>query len=249
MSLVPISFGADANPPLILVHDISGSPFVYLPFGLHPALSQYTIYGISALSETPTSKSQEFEYSSVSAWAEAYASLIESELKEELASDGRVVLGGWSLGGILAAEIARIFAERSEKNIQVLGLLLVDTYAPWHPLLRIGPRGLEVGGVEIKAAYFSPVEMVRIGELLGRTERTAWPGMDRTQCPAWLITPSVSGANGLEEWFDNNAGSGHVRRIAQEKPGCDHFSMMDPGGVWIEEVISTISNTLEEMNT
>ncbi|KAJ7129346.1 Alpha/Beta hydrolase protein [Mycena epipterygia] len=249
MSLVPISFGADANPPLILVHDISGSPFAYLPFGLHPTLSQYTIYGISALSESPTSKSQGFEYSSVSAWAEAYASLIESELKEELASYGRVVLGGWSLGGILAAEIARIFAERSEKNIRVLGLLLIDTYAPWHPLLRTGPRGLEAGGVEIKSAYFAPTEMIRIGELLGRTERTAWPGMDRTQCPAWLITPTVFGANGLEEWFDDNPGRGRVRRIAQGKDGCDHFSMMDPGNIWIEEVVATISDALEEMRT
>lgn len=244
MSLVPLSFGADGNPPLILVHDISGSPFSYLPFGSHPSLSQYTIYGISALSESPSS--QAFEYSSISRWAQVYAALIESEFSEELEADGRVILGGWSLGGILAAEIARIFAARSERKIQVLGLILIDTYAPWHELLRTGPRGLEGGDREIESSYFTPAEMTRIGDLLGNTERTEWPGMDRTQCSAWLITPSVTGSNGLEEWFDANPG--RVRRICQGKDGCNHFSMMDANANWIEEVIAGVSDALGEFN-
>ncbi|KAJ7752805.1 Alpha/Beta hydrolase protein [Mycena maculata] len=242
MSVLPISFGAAGNPPLILVHDISGSSFPYVPFAMDPSLSQYTIYGISALSEPPSS--QRFEYSSVSAWARAYADLIESVLSEELGADGRVILGGWSLGGILAAEIARIFAARSESRIQVVGLVLIDTYAPWHELLRTGPRGLEVGGREIESAYFTPAELTRIGNLLSSTKRTEWPGMDHTQCPAWLITPTVSGFNGLDEWFDTKPG--RVRQIGQGKDGCDHFSMMDPTAGWIQEVIAGISDAIEE---
>ncbi|KAJ6538491.1 Alpha/Beta hydrolase protein [Mycena vulgaris] len=245
MSLVPLSFGEDGNAPLIiLIHDISGSPFSYLPFGSHPSLAQYTIYAVFALSESPSAKG--FEYSSVSAWAAAYVALIESELKDELDAGARIVLGGWSLGGILAAEIARIFAARAEKRIQVLGLVLIDTYAPWHALLRAGPRGLEGGGAEIASAYFTPAEMLRIWELVGGTERAAWPGVDGTQCPAWLITPSVAGANGLEEWFDKES-AGRVRRIGQGNAACNHFSMMDASAVWIEEVIAALSNVLREM--
>ncbi|KAJ7094483.1 Alpha/Beta hydrolase protein [Mycena belliarum] len=250
MALVPLSFGAAGNPPLILIHDISGSPFAYLPFASHLALSQYTIYGLSALSpESPPAAVQGFEYPSVSAWAEAYAALIESELKTELAADRRVVLGGWSLGGILAAEIARIFARRrSEKSVQVLGLVLIDTYAPWQPILRAGPRGLEgPGGAVVESAYFTPVELIGIVNLLEHTERAAWPGMDGTRCSAWLITPSVAAANGLEEWFDNN-GAGRVRRIGQGRDGCDHFSMMDPGAGWIDEVIVVVSDALQSFN-
>ncbi|KAJ7498618.1 Alpha/Beta hydrolase protein [Mycena latifolia] len=243
MSLVPLSFGADGNPPLILIHDISGSPFAYLPFGSHPSLSQYSIYGVSALPESATK--QPLEYSSISAWAEAYAALIETELKDELQADGRLILGGWSLGGILAAEIARIFARRRSEKIQVLGLILLDTYAPWRELLRSGPRGLEGGGAVIQSAYFTPAELSRIVDLLGRTERAAWPGMDGTQCSAWLITPSAAGANGLEEWFEDSAG--RVRRIGQGKDGCTHFSMMEAGAGWMEEVIAAVSDALEQM--
>ncbi|KAJ7618372.1 Alpha/Beta hydrolase protein [Mycena rosella] len=242
MSLVPLSFGADDNPPLIFIHDISGSPFSYLPFGLHSSLSQYTIYGLSALPEPPAT--QAVQYSTISAWGEAYAALIESELKDIRG----IVLGGWSLGGILAAEVARVFARRTGKRkgawIEVRGLILLDTYAPWlRNLLRAGRRGLEGGGVVIASAYFKPGEMMRIGELLGNTERTAWPGMDGTRCAAWLITPSAAGANGLEDWFEE----GRIRRIGQGKEACNHFSMMDAG--WIEEVIAGVSDALEGMRS
>ncbi|KAJ6539687.1 Alpha/Beta hydrolase protein [Mycena capillaripes] len=239
MSLVPLSFGADGNPRLILVHDISGSPFAYLPFCLDTSLSQYTIFGISALSESESP--QEFAYPSVSAWAEAYATLIESELCDELKTDGRVFLGGWSLGGLLAAEIARIFARRLAKKVHVLGLVLIDTYAPWHELpVRMGPRGLEGGGAVIESAYFTPAEMARIVDLLTATDRDAWPGMDRTGCPAWLFTPSVVGANGLEEWFPDEQ---RVRRIGRGKS--NHFSMMKEE--WIGEVIAGVHDALEEI--
>ncbi|KAJ7087398.1 Alpha/Beta hydrolase protein [Mycena crocata] len=243
MSLVPLSFGLDENPPVILVHDISGSPFAYLPFGSHPSLAQYTIYGISTLSHSATPlKTHDFEYSSIANWAAVYAALIESELVEVLKADRRIILGGWSLGGILATEMARIFAQRTGQRVHVVGLLLIDTYAPWCDLLHIGPAGLEVGGVKIESAYFTHTELIGIAGLLGRTDRRAWPGLDRTKCPAQLITPSSSGANGLEEWLGN---SGRIRRIGQGKQGCDHFSMMEKG--WIEEVIAVVSDALGEM--
>ncbi|KAJ6583767.1 Alpha/Beta hydrolase protein [Mycena sp. CBHHK59/15] len=243
MSLVPLSFGADGEPPLILVHDISGSPFAYIPFGSHPSLSQYTIYGLSALSESPSSTG--FDYPSVHTWAESYADLVLSELADDLDADARVVLGGWSLGGVLAAEMARVFAERNK--IRVVGLVLLDTYAPWHPRVRTGPSGSEGGsGVGIESAYFSPAEMTRIGDLLASTERAVWPGLDHTQCPAWLVTPSVAGANGFEEWF-GDLKAGRVCRIGQGKEGCDHFSMMDAEAGWIEEVIAELSDALKEM--
>ncbi|KAJ7044667.1 Alpha/Beta hydrolase protein [Mycena alexandri] len=243
MSLVPISFGAENNPPLVLIHDISGSPFAYLPFGLNALLSQYTIYGLSSLSPC-SSTAKGFGYPSITAWAEAYATIIESELSEELQVDERVVVGGWSLGGILAAEIARIFARRpAMSKIRVLGLILLDTYAPWHELVHTGPQGLEVGGMRVESGYFTPDELVRIGDVLSDTKRDMW-GMDRIGCSAWLITPNIVGANGLEEWFPDDR---RVRRIGQGKEGCDHFSMMDAKGEWINQVIAEVSSVLKEI--
>ncbi|KAJ6485131.1 Alpha/Beta hydrolase protein [Mycena vitilis] len=238
MSLLPISFGADGSPPLILVHDISGSPFAYLPFGSSPSLSQYTIYGISAHSESESP--QKFAYSSVSAWAEAYAALVESELREEIAADGRVFLGGWSLGGLLAAEMARIFARGSSKKVQVVGLVLIDTHAPWNAMLRMGLRGLEVDGTVIESLYFPLEEMGRIVRLLEATDRAAWPGIERTGCSARLITPNVAGANGLEEWFPDDQ---RIRRIGQGR--CGHLTMMREE--WIGEVIASVQDALKEM--
>ncbi|KAJ7228356.1 Alpha/Beta hydrolase protein [Mycena pura] len=246
MSVVPISFGASENPPLILIHDISGSPFPYLPFGLHQVLSQYTIYGVSALSESSAAPAS--THTSVSAWAEAYAALIEAEIGEELAAQyqGPVVLGGWSLGGILAAEIARVFRRRSAGRIRILGLILLDSHAPWclKERMLLGPRGVEIGGVVVESAYFTPADMSHIIDLLGRTGQDAWPGMDDIGCPAWLITPSAAGANGLEQWFPDNR---RVRRIGQDSEGCDHFSMMK--AEWIEQVIEGVLDALKEMRT
>ncbi|KAJ7741140.1 Alpha/Beta hydrolase protein [Mycena metata] len=238
MSLVPISFGAESNPPLVFIHDISGSPFAYLPFGLNALLSQYTIYGLSSLSESSTGKG--FGYSSIATWAEAYATMIESELSEE-----RIVLGGWSLGGILAAEIARIFARRpATSKIRVSGLILLDTYAPWHQLVRTGPQGLEVGGMRVESEYFTRDELVRIGDVLNHTTRSIWPGVDGIGCSAWLITPSIAGANGLEEWFADDR---RVRRIGQGNEECDHFSMMNAKGEWVNQVIAEVSSVLQQI--
>ncbi|KAJ7228349.1 Alpha/Beta hydrolase protein [Mycena pura] len=229
MSVVPISFGASDNPPLILIHDISGSPFPYLPFGLHQVLSQYSVYGVSALSES--SAPPVSAYTSVSAWAEVYAALIEAEIGEELAAQyqGPVVLGGWSLG-----------------RMRILGLILLDSHAPWclKERMLLGPRGVEIGGVVVESAYFTPADMCHIIDLLGRTGQDAWPGMDDIGCPAWLITPSAAGANGLEQWFPDNR---RVRRIGQDSEGCDHFSMMK--AEWIEQVIEGVLDALKEMRT
>jgi hypothetical protein len=80
--------------------------------------------------------------------------------------------------------------------------------------------------------------------LLGQTDRAAWPGMDCTGCSAWLITPNVAGANGLEEWFPDER---RIRRIGQGKDGCNHFSMMDAKREWIAEVIVAVHDALRTM--
>lgn len=49
----------------------------------------------------------------------------------------RILLGGWSLGGLLSLEIARLVGEE-DRDIEIVGLLLVDSVYP------VWPKGSEV---------------------------------------------------------------------------------------------------------
>ncbi|KAJ7639116.1 Alpha/Beta hydrolase protein [Roridomyces roridus] len=236
MSLVPISFGSAGRPPIVLVHDISGSAFPYIPFALDATLKQHTIYGISALKSNNSS----FGFESVSAWAESYANLLD-ELKEK-----RVILGGWSLGGVLAMEMARILAKRG--RFQVLGVVCIDSHAPWHTSalpLRTVPQGVEVGGRLVESAYFTPSEMSRLVDLWTGTTREELAAAGKLQCSSWLITPAASGCNGLEDWFGEHPE--RVLRVGQEGEGCDHFSMMEAKGRWIPEVVLAVKDVVRQL--
>lgn len=100
--------------PLILIHDGSGICLPYYrirPFGR-------TIYAIHDLKfQEPDS------WSGIPAMARAYANLIE---KENLGA-GPLLLGGWSFGGVVAFEAARVLQEDGHA---VVGVVLIDSPPP-----------------------------------------------------------------------------------------------------------------------
>ncbi|MDB5097888.1 MAG: Malonyl CoA-acyl carrier protein transacylase, partial [Cyanobacteria bacterium RYN_339] len=93
--LVPLRVGGD-RPPLILIHAVGGTagPFLPLAAGLAPGRP---VWGLQApaLAGEPMPPD-------LAGLADRYARAIGS-----LALDGDYVLGGWSLGGVLAFETAR----------------------------------------------------------------------------------------------------------------------------------------------
>ncbi|EGN97218.1 hypothetical protein SERLA73DRAFT_153693 [Serpula lacrymans var. lacrymans S7.3] len=254
MSFMPIS-DADTTP-LVLIHDISGSIFPYASLSMLPPLEKHTISGISA---APFQKPD-----SIHAWAHTYAALIADSLPPPPSSSTsttatkptgsprtQVVLGGWSLGGLLAAEIARIFEGTQEyAHIAVLGVVLLDSHAPWHVHTRdmtSGAQNAAANGSELLAngtPYLSPGDIQAVYALLARSTRAEWPGLDGVRCPYWLITPTQDGANGMEEWFGEDR-AGEVVRIAEGEEGCDHFSMMEDD--WIEQVGEALAKVLDKV--
>ncbi|KAK3940837.1 Alpha/Beta hydrolase protein [Diplogelasinospora grovesii] len=124
------SAGAGAVP-LVLIHDGGGTVFSYHLLGpLNRAL-----YGIwnPCYYVPPRGRSRNWE--SIPEMAEHYITLITKTLP--FPRDGgrgrrRVILGGWSLGGLLSLEIAHQIATQSEKDIgvDVLGIVMVDSICP-----------------------------------------------------------------------------------------------------------------------
>jgi amino acid adenylation domain-containing protein len=112
-SLVTLQTGSTGiQPPIFLVHEVSGGVLEYLDL-CRAIGSDYTIYGFVA----PGYDSDEAPLQSVHKMARQY---VEEMRKQRL--NGPYHLIGWSFGGLVAFEMARILEERGE-NIAFLGLL------------------------------------------------------------------------------------------------------------------------------
>ncbi|KAL1841013.1 hypothetical protein VTJ49DRAFT_7529 [Mycothermus thermophilus] len=117
--------------PLLLIHDGGGTTFSYYCLGNIGRL----VYGIA----NP-------RYHSGAAWeggipemARHYIGMLKLGLPR---SDGtkRVILGGWSLGGMIALEMARQLAANKDASLSVVGVVMIDTPCPFAPLPIPAPR-------------------------------------------------------------------------------------------------------------
>lgn len=100
--------------PLVLFHDGGGTTVSYYHLG---SLNR-TVYGI-ADPHFFTGRA----WSGLPRMARIYANLIQSAVKST-----RVLLGGWSLGGFIALEVARIL--QSEGLFHVVGVVMIDSPYP-----------------------------------------------------------------------------------------------------------------------
>ncbi len=102
------------SPPVFLIHDAGGTIFSYFALGrLGPR-----VYGIH---------DPRFEQLGNGGWqsileiAEAYVRLI-----RKVVVRGKIVLGGWSFGGMLAVQIAHLLST-SGRGLKVERILLIDS--------------------------------------------------------------------------------------------------------------------------
>ncbi|CAK7269785.1 hypothetical protein SEPCBS119000_003747 [Sporothrix epigloea] len=105
--------------PLILIHDGGGTTFSYHLVG---DLNR-TVLGIA----NPRFRSGIPWAGGLREMATAYAASVEGAV-----SSGPVILGGWSLGGLLAMEIAHVLSQNCS-GIHVAGLILIDSVYPARP--------------------------------------------------------------------------------------------------------------------
>jgi thioesterase domain-containing protein len=127
--LVPLSEGVDGHPPFYCVHALSGSASALSSLAklLGP---RQPFWGIQA----PTQKRHARFATSIEAMAEYYADSI-----VQVQASGKLALGGWSVGGIIALEIAQILRSRGRHDILLVNIdcELLNTGAGvtrWNPL-------------------------------------------------------------------------------------------------------------------
>ncbi|KAH6641373.1 Alpha/Beta hydrolase protein [Chaetomium tenue] len=123
-SLIQI-FDPDTAPtptpptPLVLIHDGGGTIFSYHCLG---ELGR-TVHGIA----NPHYESAQPWTGGIPEMARHYLAFVESVIPP----GGEVILGGWSLGGLLALEMAaQAAADERGQRIRVVGILMVDSVCP-----------------------------------------------------------------------------------------------------------------------
>ncbi|GAM89312.1 hypothetical protein ANO11243_073490 [Dothideomycetidae sp. 11243] len=108
--------GSDATP-LVLIHDGGGTTFGYFSLG-SLGRDAWAIHN-------PRYYSTEDFSGGMDEMARRYV-----DLMLEAGIQGRILLGGWSLGGYLSLAIARLLADEPAASITIEGLLLIDS--PYH---------------------------------------------------------------------------------------------------------------------
>lgn len=131
-TLVPLrrpAEGGDDRPPLFLMHPVSGAATCYAPLAARLA-EDVTVYGIQAVGTAPES---------LEAMAQGYLADV-----RRVQPRGPYCLGGWSLGGVVAFEMARLLKEQGEA-VAFLGL--IDSVTP-QALERLGLAEAAAGTVD-----------------------------------------------------------------------------------------------------
>jgi len=115
--IIELRKGKPGQVPLFLVHPVGGSVFCYREL-VQSLSTEHPVHGIQA----PQAVSGASSFTTIEDMAEAY-------LKQllRLQPVGPFMLGGWSMGGVVAFEMARQLRQRGE---QVSLLALVEAHLP-----------------------------------------------------------------------------------------------------------------------
>jgi thioesterase domain-containing protein len=105
------------STPLVLIHDGGGTVFSYYCLG---DLGRQ-VYGI----HNPHYQSGETWEGGIPEMAAHYLKLIKS-----VVPSGDIIIGGWSLGGLLSLEVAHQLANEKRKTLNLLGIVMVDSVCP-----------------------------------------------------------------------------------------------------------------------
>lgn len=111
--------------PLILIHAVSGLALPYYALGnlssdKHDEQNSRPVFGISS----PVFASRTYQLpSSLSEIAQQYVRLV----RQEIQPTGPYLLGGWSMGGMIAIKMAEILQKQGQV---VQHVLLIDSYNP-----------------------------------------------------------------------------------------------------------------------
>ncbi|KAK0636371.1 Alpha/Beta hydrolase protein [Bombardia bombarda] len=227
--------------PLVLIHDGGGTVFSYHLIG--PLKRR--VFGISNPCYTTGSTWD----GGINQMANHYYDLI-----KKIIPFGKVILGGWSLGGILSIAIARLIAD--DDNLDVVGILMIDSICPRPTTVQA--QALAQAEIRTQQAKPTPTPIAQHAltwstytkpetrnavqrcfseavRMLGEWTLPSWPNDSFTRPPPVILlrckekVPTPDGTSRVDSYRDDPLlGWGHYRQdlISQvvEIPG-NHFSI------------------------
>lgn len=234
------------SAPIYLVHPGAGMCFEYYRIGpLHRA--------VHAFQDPRMFSSPREDWSCIGDMAEHYATIV-SRSRPSDPSRG-IILGGYSFGGVVAFEMARLLSERGDCLVR--GVVLIDAPPPLHhrPLARETVQAA-MAAKHVHAAKDRPPEAARFHEAVGalavrnNLRRAALLGRYRPRregpMPRVVLLRSSEGFSAagyalpenkwLHDRTDVKTSSGAWEELVGEKvkvidiPG-DHFTPFEPGHI------------------
>lgn len=242
--------------PVFLIHDGGGTTFAY--HCLDP-LNRFT-YGI----RNPYFFSQKKFEDGIPEMAQLYANWIKAEVakdsfpaKNKGETPVEIMLGGWSLGGLLSLEVAHVLAE--DLDVRIKGILMIDSVCP-NELRRSATSnamGSESEEGKTKNQILSSRSLTEARRMVGEWTMPRWDGHLLGKRPRMMLLKcreSVPLANGSKsvldidradtdlgwEWYD--------RTLFEEVVPIDghHFSIFEQ--VNIPTVTKTIRSSLIKLD-
>lgn len=110
-------YPAEGETPLVLIHDGGGTTYSYHLVGDLGRL----VYGIF----NPNYETGRKWEGGIPEMARHYLALIKSVVPR-----GKIIIGGWSLGGLLSLEVAHLIATDPGNTLDLLGIVMVDSVCP-----------------------------------------------------------------------------------------------------------------------
>ncbi|GAM84985.1 hypothetical protein ANO11243_029880 [Dothideomycetidae sp. 11243] len=231
-----------AAMPLVLIHDACGTIYTY------HALSKLgrTVYGIG----NPRFEKCTSWTGGIGEMAACYHAAIKQRIRR-----GKILVGGWSLGGVIALEIARLFAD--DAAIHVHGVVLIDSPFPSKATvtgedLQLPPLPPGLPANRRQSVAFAMREAV---DLLGDWDpKASWQRADKKPPPAALIRaldylPGSSADAQRDEFLVDRMRT--QKLLGWENSGLDFIraTYEAPGhhwGIFSSENVACLSDTLSK---
>ncbi|KAK4226854.1 Alpha/Beta hydrolase protein [Podospora fimiseda] len=245
--------------PLILIHDGGGTIFSYHCLGL--LQPKRKLYGIANphYDQNPDSFTPQFNGGGIPEMAAEYLSYI----KKVFPWGGKIILGGWSLGGLVSLQLSKLISLNPSLRIEVVGIVMIDSVCPIVPddgltrnivqhLVQWGENTREDTKRKVLRCFDEAIRMV------GEWQMPEWDSRKKSP-PSVILLKARESVPVAEEGgitrVDIHRGDrvlgwdgyrqGLIKSVV-EVPG-NHFNLFEPDGANLEAVTQELGRACVEL--